>query len=226
MTRPVRWLLRIVVGLFILAVVAVVAGIMLLDTIVRNVLISRMHSETGMEVKIDSVHVGLRSPTITIEGFKLYNTPEFGSGLCLDMRELHMEYDPASIRAGMIHLPLVRLNLAEIELIEDKQGRSNFEAIEKHSKHSKHHTHSPDDFKFTGIDTLNLSLGKFHVSNLRSGQEEEVDFGITNQILHNVKSEADLTGVAVLLAMRGTASPGHSGFDLNGLLKDLTLPGE
>jgi uncharacterized protein involved in outer membrane biogenesis len=220
MIRPIRWLFRIALALFILAVVAVVAGILLLDTVVREVLTSRMHAATGMEVHIASVHVGLMTPTITIEGFKLYNTPAFGGSLCLDMPELHMEYDPAAIRAGLIHLPLVRLNLARIELITDKQGRSNFDGIAKQSKESTSKNKSAA-LKFGGIDTLNLSLGKFHASNLRSGQDEEVDFGAKNQIFHNVKSESDVTGVAVLLAMRGASSNGHSGVDLNEVLKSL-----
>jgi len=222
MTRPLRWLIRIALGLFIVGVVAVVAAILLLDTIVREVLTSRMSAATGMKVNIDSVNVGLLSPTMTIKGLRLYNTAAFGGSLCLDMPELHLEYDPAAVRSGLIHLPLVRLNLARIELVEDKHGRSNFDDIEKQGKQSAPHTNSVNRFKFSGIDTLNLSLGKLHVSNLRSGQEEEVDFGIKNQILHNVKSEADLTGLAVLLAMRGSSSAGHSGIDLNELLKDLT----
>jgi uncharacterized protein involved in outer membrane biogenesis len=221
MTRPIRWLFRIALGLFIVLVVAVVAGILLLDTILREVLISRMSAATGMGVEISSVHVGLLSPTMTIKGFKLYNTAAFGGGLCLDMPELHVEYDPAAVRMRMIHLPLVRLNLARIELIEDKQGRSNFDAIEKQGKRSAPHGDSLNGFKFTGIDTLNLSLGKLHVSSLRSGQEEEVEFGVTNQIFHNVKSDADLTGVAALLAVHGS-SAGHSGIDFNELLEDLT----
>jgi uncharacterized protein involved in outer membrane biogenesis len=222
MTRPIRWLFRIVAGLFLASIVAIVAAIMLMDTIVREVLIGRMRAATGMEVKIRSVHIGLLSPTLTIEGLKLYNTAAFGGSLCLDMPELHIEYDAAAVRMGMIHLPLVRLNLAQIDLVEDKHGRSNFDAIEKQGKQSAPHANSVNGFKFSGVDTLNLSLGKLHVSNLRSGQEEEVDFGIKNQILHNVKSEADLTGVAVLLAMRGSSSAGHSGIDFNALLKDLT----
>jgi len=226
MTCPIRWLFRIALALFIVGVAAIVAAILLLDTIVRDVLTARMRAATGMGVKISSVHVGLLSPTMTINGLKLYNTAAFGGSLCLDMPELHLEYDPAAVRLGMIHLPLVRLNLAQIDLVEDKQGRSNFDAIEKQGKQSAVHTNSINGFKFSGIDTLNLSLGKLHVSNLRSGQEEDVDFGIKNQILHNVKSEADLTGVAVLVALRGSSSAGHSGMDLNELLKNLTLPKE
>ncbi len=243
MTRLLRWLFRIALGLLILVIIGATAAILLLDTVVREVLTSRMRAATGMEVKISSVHVGLLSPTMTIEGLKLYSTPAFGGSLCLDMPELHLEYDPAAVRSGMIHLPLVRLNIAQIDLVEDKQGRSNFDAIEKQGKQSSPQSNSVNGFTssgrdtlkqpnpqsnsvngftFTGIDILNLSFGKLHVSNLRSGQEDEVDFDIKNQILHNVKSEADLTGVAVVLALRSSSSAGHSRIDFNDLLKNLT----
>ncbi len=142
MTRPIRWLIRIALALFIMCIVAIVAGILLLDTVVREVLTSRMRAATGMEVKISSVHVGLRQSVIAIEGLKLYNTPEFGGKLCLDMPELHLEYDPVALRAGTIHLPLVRLNLAEVDVVTDKQGRSNFDGIEKQNKQSKPHSNT------------------------------------------------------------------------------------
>lgn len=222
MKRPVRWLLRIALVLFVVGVAAIITSILLLDTVVRQIVTRRLQAATGMEVKIGAVHVGLLAPTMTIEKLKLYNTAEFGGSLCFDMPELHLEYDPAAVRAGMIHLPLVRLNLAEIGLVQDKKGRSNFDALQKEGTPSPAHTNSVDRFKFAGIDTLDLSLGKLRFSKLGSGQKEEVDFNITNQILHNVKSETDLAGVAVLLALRGSTSPGKPGFDLSGLLKDLT----
>ncbi|HEX3988973.1 MAG TPA: AsmA family protein [Verrucomicrobiae bacterium] len=222
MIRPIRWLLRIAAALFLLAVIAVVAGIMLLDTFVRSIMVKGLHTSTGMNVRIASVHVGLRQPVIEIEGLKLYNTAEFGGKLCLDMPELHLEYDPAALRTGTYRFPLVRLNLAEIDVVTDKKGRSNFDAIAKQSKEAKSGTNTLSGIKFAGIDNLDLTLGKLHVSNLKSGQDEEVSFGIKNQIFHNVKSEADITGVALLMAMRGSSSGGHSGLDLNQVLKNLT----
>jgi uncharacterized protein involved in outer membrane biogenesis len=236
MTRPIRWLIRIALAIFILAVVAMVAGILLLDTFIRDLMISRMHAATGMEVRISKVHIGLRSPTITIEGLKFYNTAAFGGGLCLNMPELYMEYDRMAARSGSIHFPLVRLNLTEIDVVTDKKGRSNFDAIAKQSKaltsgtstnvstnaYAATPANATTGLKFTGIDILNLSLGKLHMSDLRSGQNEEVTFGITNQVFHNVKSEADVTGVAVLLSMRASGSGQKSSFDLNQLLKTLT----
>jgi uncharacterized protein involved in outer membrane biogenesis len=240
MKAPVRWFLRIIAVLFIAVLAAIIAGILLLDSVVRGVVVRRLQAATGMGVKITAVHVGLLKPTMSIEGLKLYNTPEYGGALCLDMPELRLDYDPAALRAGTFHFSLVRLNLAQIGVVEDKKGRNNFDAIQKDNKLAGDtnstngnavagkernapisQTNSLNGFAFTGIDTLVLSLGKFNYSKLGSSDKEEVDFNITNQVLHNVKSQADITGIAALLALRGAASSGNSSVDLNSLLKDL-----
>jgi hypothetical protein len=70
---------------------------------------------------------------------------------------------------------------------------------------------------------LNLTLGKLRISNLASGREQPIDFGVTNQIIRNVKSEADLAGLGLLMAAQSGAlsSRTNSGIDMNGLLKSL-----
>ncbi|MGA2174215.1 MAG: hypothetical protein ABSH38_04435 [Verrucomicrobiota bacterium] len=222
MFRLARLFLRILLYFFIAAVVLVVAAILLLDTMMREVFTSRLHAASGMDAKVRAVHVGLLSPTVTIEGLKLYNTADFGGALCLDMPELRLEYDPAALRLGKLHLPLVRLDLADLTVVRNKQGRVNFAALKGKDQESAGRGPLPPGLKFTGIDTLNLSLGKFHLANLASGRSEEIDFGVKNQIFHNVKSEADLNGLGLLLALRGVSSSGHSGLDLETVLKTLT----
>ncbi|HEX4120813.1 MAG TPA: AsmA family protein [Verrucomicrobiae bacterium] len=227
MKRPLRWALRIAAVLVVMVLAAVIAGIVMLDTIVRQAVTRRLHAVTGMEVKIKAMHIGLVQPTITIEDLKLYNTAEFGGALCLDMPEVHLEYDPAAIRAGVLHLPLVRLNLAAIEMVRNKQGTWNFDAVAKQEKKElagAANTNSVERFKFSGIDKLDVSFGKLTVSDLRSGHDQEVNLNITNQVFRNVKSEADLTGMAVLLSLQGSGSAGHSGLDLDGMLKGLIVP--
>ncbi len=221
--RPLfRWAVRIVLGLLFLAVAGAVTVLLLLDTITREILVSRLRLQTGMEARISAVHVGLLSPTVTIEGFKLYNTPAFGGSVCMDMPELHIEYDPSALCARQLHLTLLRLNLADLSLAMDKQGRNNFNALQQKNKGSAPRANSTGKLKFTGIDVLNISLGKFHLSNLASGRGEEIDFGIKNQILRQVKTEADLAPLGVAALSHGkVTSPGGADADLNQLIYSL-----
>ena len=70
MRRLFKWAFRLVLLLVILLVALVVC----MDSIVRALAEREIRSATGMDVKIGSFSIGLVSPVITIENFKLYNT--------------------------------------------------------------------------------------------------------------------------------------------------------
>jgi uncharacterized protein involved in outer membrane biogenesis len=222
MRRLFRWAFRIVLGLIVLAVVAAVAVILLLDTITKEVIVNRIRSRTGMEAKISTVHVGLLSPTLSVDGLKLYNTPAYGGSVCLDMPELHIEYDPHALRTRQLHITLLRLVLADVSVVLDKTGRSNFETLKQKSKEPTGHKSSGEKLKFTGIDVLNLTPGKLRISNLATGRTEEIDFGAKNEILHDVKPDADLASLGLMMFSQGqsTSKSGNS-LDLSHLLDSL-----
>jgi len=48
-----------------------------------------------MDARIEKMEVGLATPTVNLEGLKLYNTADFGGGTFLEMPELRVEYVPA-----------------------------------------------------------------------------------------------------------------------------------
>ncbi|HEV7925218.1 MAG TPA: AsmA family protein [Verrucomicrobiae bacterium] len=222
MRRLFRWAFRIVLGLIVLAVVAAVAVILLLDTLTKEFIVNRLRSQTGMEVKISSVHVGLLSPTLSVDGLKLYNTPAYGGSVCLDLPELHIEYDPHALRARQLHITLLRLVLADVSVVLDKSGRSNFETLKQKSKDSTGHKSSGEKLKFTGIDVLNLTPGKLRISNLATGRTEEIDFGAKNEILRDVRPDADLASLGLTMLSRGNASAkGGADLDLSHLFDSL-----
>jgi len=220
----VRRLFRLALYLFIIVVVLLVAVVLLRDTIVKESIESRLRARTGLDVRIGMVDVGLLSHTLTLQNVKLYNTAEFGGGIFIDMPELHLEYDPAALRAGALHFKLVRLDLAEVAMVQDRKGRSNLKDLEKKGPGTARGKRSSTELKFTGIDTLNLTLGKFLESNLASGRQEEIDFGIKNQITTNVTSPTNLAALNFLLATHGGsgASSASPSIDLSSLLKSLT----
>lgn len=228
----IRRLFRLALYLFIIFVVLIVAAILLLDTIAREIAQNRIRTETGMEAKIGKLSIGLLSPTVTIENFKLYNTAEFGGSQCLDIPELHIEYDVQAARAGKVHLRLVRFNMAEVDVLEDKNGHTNFDQLQKRNaavlsgkpapaKPGAPATRPP--FDFTGIDTLNLTLQKAHFARIDPPHHErDINFGIKNQIFHNIKSQADMMGVAAVISLRiGALNSGGGPLDdaLKGLLR-------
>ena len=209
MKRLFKWLYRLV----ILLVVLIVALLLSLDSILKAVTERRIRSETGMDVNIGKFSVGLLSPVVTIRDFKLYNTAEFGGTVFVDIPELHVEYDRAALAEQKLHIKLMRFNLAELSVIRNEAGRTNIVEFMKQSPARESRGGALDrlgDIQFTGIDVLNLSLGKVRFVDLKHpNRTTELKMNVRDQIVKNVKSENDLYGVLFLVWMR-------NGFSLTG----------
>ena len=100
----------------------------------------------------------------------------------------------------------------------------NFDALKKSKKQPASNGRLARGFKFTGIGLLLVvTLGKCHLSNLASGRQQEISFGIKNQVLRNVKSQAEFAPLGLASAGH-SAAPGEADVDLEALLKDLFSP--
>lgn len=226
--RVIRW------GFYLLifALVLIVAGVLCVDSLVKSVAESRIRAQTGLNVKIGRFVIGLSSPVITIEDFRLYNPPEFGGGVFVHMREMHLEYDREAMRSGHLHLHLVRINLAEVNIVERADGKTNFDDLKRRqtaaggvaSEGPARPPRPPAGrrFVFDGIDTLNLTLGRLRYTSLRQpAQNSEKDLGIRQILFKNVNTEKDMETVAATIALKSGAnfalesflgpSPGESG---------------
>jgi uncharacterized protein involved in outer membrane biogenesis len=186
-----RWVFRWLFRLLILLILLAVAGLLLLDTIAREITIHRLEKRTGLEVKIGRMNVGLFQPRLTIENLVIYNRAEFGGSPLLDLPELHLECDRSPLFYTDFHFKLVRLNLARLNLVEDAKGRRNLGMLNQQLQKSggtpgwepgagnsaataKH---------FPRIDTLNLSLGRATYMNMKNPRRvSELVFDVHNQV--------------------------------------------
>ena len=197
-----RWAFRLLVLLIVLAV----ALVLLKDTLVKSLAENRIQAETGLEVRIGRLEMGLLTPTLTIEDFVLYNTAEFGGSPFIDLPEIHVEYDRQDLALQRLHLKLVRFHLRELNIVENQQGQTNLAAIFDRLQSSQLERKKADQgagLEFDGIDTLNLSLGKIKYSNLQWPKKSKVfDLDIRNEIVSNVKSQDDLAEAVIRILLR------------------------
>jgi uncharacterized protein involved in outer membrane biogenesis len=193
-----RWAFR----LLILTIVLVVALILLKDTIARSVVERRIQAETGFDVKIGKLQFGLLTPYVSVEDFVLYNPAEFGGGPFLNIPEMHLEYSPLGLR--QMRLKLLRLNLKELNIVENMAGRTNIvELLARTSPESLRQSHSTNETEFGGVDMLNLSIGKVrYVDMRRPRRNQEINLNIRNEIVQNVRSQKDLAGLFFKILLR------------------------
>jgi len=209
MKTILKWFFGLVLLLIVLAVVFLLS----LDTILRVTAENRIRAQTGMDAEIGKFHFGLLEPVVTIQNLRLYNPPAFGGTPFLNIPEIHVEYDRDALLKNKIHLTLLRFNLGELDIVRNEVGQTNLfalgVALPKKSapgnttaglKEFKHRT----GLDFQGIDALNVSVGTARFIDLkdpRNNREQKI--GIDNLVMKNVKSPADLAGLAVLVALRG-----------------------
>jgi uncharacterized protein involved in outer membrane biogenesis len=187
-----RWAVRITVTLVFLFIVLVVVAVLLKDVIAKSLAERNLRDNTGMDAKISKLEVGLATPTISLEDLKLYNTEQFGGGTFLQMPELRVEYAPEDLRSGTLHFKTVRLNLAEVHIIKNKNGKTNIDALDKEvKKRARRHKDKSGklDVDFT-IDTLYLTIGKIRITDEGDPRNNEViDVGLKEEVGKNLKSE-------------------------------------
>jgi uncharacterized protein involved in outer membrane biogenesis len=219
MKRLFKWLLR----LFLLAVALVVILLLSLDTLLRLYLEHQIHARTGMEARIGKFSLGLVRPTVTIQDFKLFNPPDFGGAPFLDIREIHAEYDRPALARQQLHLALLRFNLGELDVVKNEAGKTNLFSlagslsVKRTGAKTKSDFTRQTGFEFTGIDVLNVSIGTLKFVDLKDQrQNREQKIGIENCVVKNVSQPTDLTGLALLVAIRGG--------DFFGSLFDAPLP--
>jgi hypothetical protein len=205
MKRIFKWLFRLV----LLAVVLLVIFFLSLDSILRLVVEHNIREQTGMDAEIGKFHLDLFSPVITIKDFKLYNPPDFGGTLFLDIPEIHAEYDRDALLKHEIRVTLMRFNLGELDIVKNEKGRTNIFSIStgltaKNSKGKAAASFKEQTgYDFQGIDILNISIGTAKYIDLkdqRNNRTQKID--IESWPMRNVKSEDDLISLVVFEELR------------------------
>jgi hypothetical protein len=207
-----KTILKWFIGLALALVVLVVVLLLSIDPILRNVAENRIRAQTGMTAEIGKFHLGLTEPVVTIKNLKIYNTPEFGGAPCLDIPEIHVEYDREALAKKQIHLTLVRFNLGELAIVKNEAGQTNLLSLgvalpkkdKSGGKPGLKEFEERTGLDFKGVDVLNVSVGTAKFIDLKNpAHNREQKIGIENLVMKNVQTPNDLTGLAVLVALRG-----------------------
>jgi hypothetical protein len=206
-----KWLFRLALAAVALVIVAVIVLLLSYNSILRVGMERQIRAQTGMDAEIGSLKIALTSPTVEIQNFKLYNSRDFGGTLFLDIPEVHVEYDRAALARREIHVTLLRFNLGELDIVKNQAGQTNiFLPSLKSPAHKSGNGGNPmADFKkqsgldFTGIDMLNVSIGKMKYIDLQDQRNNrEKIFAIDNCLVPNVRSQIDLDSLAGLIYLR------------------------
>ena len=207
MSKVLKWIVRVVVVVLLLAIGVLLA----LDPLAKKLAEAGIAKTTGLDTKIGNLEIGVFSPKLTIENFKIYNSAAFGGSPLLDLKELHVEYDREALKEQKLHLKMLRLHLNEVTIVRSVDGKLNIGALSKGkppgvSKKTEVEV-GRKKHEFAGIDVLNLSLGKLRYVDMKEpGKATEAWLGIENEIITGIKTEEDLRNKMLPLLLKSLLS--------------------
>ena len=165
------------------------------DTFLKAIAARAIHRSTGLRVEIRAFQTGAKSGAVSMQGLRLYNYPEFGGSVLLDVPELVVELDRELAAAGRLRFKQLRLNLAELNVIQDSAGRWNFERLEREmtARNAARTNRAEPRLEFAGIDEMHLTLGRIRYTDLkRSGRSRDIRVGVTNETVAGIRTEEQL----------------------------------
>jgi len=190
MKKVLKWGIRLILLLVVLLLVLVLGR----NALARPLVEKEIRRATGLNAILGRVNVGLTAPTLYVENLRLLNTSEFGSGTFVDVPELSVEYDFAALRARVVRLRTVRVNISQMNVIRNKDGRCNLLAFQEDTLQRLAEPGSRTaGLQFESVDSLTVTLGRCRLAdNQVPAQSREEWIGLKNAPVKNVKSLADL----------------------------------
>jgi hypothetical protein len=173
--------------------ISVIIAVFLIVILSRNIIakkavISRVNSVTGLDLQVDSIDIGIFKTVLAINGMKLFNPGEPEDRLMVDLPEAYLEYDFPAFLKNKIHLKQLRLNLRELHIGRNKQGKLNLDALSPLKPKGQGR---PPEFR---VDELDLKIGKIIYKDYDiNGKQTIKEFNLNiDQRLENINSPGQL----------------------------------
>ncbi len=211
--------------IFIGALAAAVLLFLAKGAIARGALSAGVRAVTGLHLEIRRMEVGVFRSRVHVQGMKLHNPAGFPDRVMVDVPEVYVDYDLPAFLTGRTHLRELRLNLQELTVVKDRQGRLNLDSLTsvKKAKEEKKKpaqqnrpVQRPSSFQ---IDDLELKVGKVVYKDYSAGGEPSVrEFRVDLDERHrNVNDPAALGALIVSRAVLKTTIARLANFDLGAL---------
>jgi len=202
--------------------VCVVVGIVVLslakDGIIKVSVEKGVELVTGLQLKIQSLKVGIANTLVGIKGLQLFNPEGYQDEIMLDVPEIYVDYNLGAIMKGKIHLEEMRIDLKEFVVVKNEKGELNLDALkvvqeEKEPKAEKEKADLPE----MQIDSLGLKIDKVVYKDYsRGGRPSVREFPINlNEKYTNITDPNTLVRLIVVKALMNTTIGRLANFDLN-----------
>ena len=206
-----RWVIGIVAAAVVFIMILIAVVIWKMDYLMGRAITVALSEQTGARVELGEFHLHIQDSSVEIRDLRLFDPPGYRDTPWLDLPELFLavQKNSTSTNEG-VRWREIRVNLAELALVVNKEGKTNLVDIGERATGSGFDpaslTNWSSNVQFGGIDRLVLSLGKLEYVDLRNASaNQEIRFGMTNRVYTNLNTPADLQPVAMEVIVRGVS---------------------
>ena len=205
-SKAVKWALAVFALLFVLSIVK--------DQLIKISVCTVGSKIIGAPLKIQRLSLRVIAQTASIKNMVIENPPGFPEEKLLDIPEITVKCDLWALLKGNVHAPLVVININELIVVKNREGRMNIDALkvihppqEDAGKQKQPSVKEIMAFAFQ-IDVMKLNVNRviykdFSVKGSPVIKVFEVD--LKNKILKDIKSVSQLVALVIFKAMERTA---------------------
>ena len=184
---------------FVILIVLLLVVVIAKDQIIKSAFITAAAQITGAKVSIDKFSLGVFKQSVRIEGFKMYNPQGFSNSVLVDLPKIAVDCNLPSLLKGKLHLKLLEIELKEITLEKNKEGKMNVDSLkvtEQKEAKSEDKKKSPQQLPLQ-IDVLNLQMERLVLKEYTLSQAPQVKV----YTIGLKKSYKDITNAQQLAAL-------------------------
>jgi hypothetical protein len=196
--------LGIINWMAIVLAVLVVAAVVLRDVVIKEVAMRAGSAVLGAELKIGGFDWGFFTQKIVVKDLTITHPPGFENDNFIDIPEIVVEYDLGTLLKGQLRMPLVSIDLKEMMVIKNKEGKLNVDGIKAIDNEKKETFQMP---AFV-IDELKLNVGRVIYKDQYKKKIPQVlvyDINIRNRTFRNINNVPKLITIVMVQALKPTA---------------------
>ncbi len=216
-----------------IAIVAAAFFVLILakNLLMQTVLGASISGAAHVPVSIGGTDVSFMKSSITLKEIRVKNPSGFKDPLMLHAPLVSIDFDPPAFFKGVAHFQEVRLNLAEVVVVKNKEGKLNIDAVKPKESDKQKQVKAKED-KAKGkspklkIDKLSLTIGRVVYKDYSSGANEPAvqtfDINIKDRVYTNIENPSGIISLIMVEALTRTTLSRLAGLDVS-IFKDGAL---
>ncbi len=189
----------------IVVIVIVIALVVFKDFFIQSAICNVGTSVLGAPVEVGSFGWDLFTQKIHVRNLRVFNPPGFPSQPLIDIPAIDVDYDLPALMKGNLHFPYIHIDLKEMVIVKNAEGRLNVDALKVSQKPTAQPSSpSTQVIRPLSIDVMKLSLDRtVYMDYTRSNQPvvKVFDVGFKDKVFKNIKSVQQLSIVILTQGM-------------------------